>query len=469
MHVLATELATLEETDVAVDLGQSPADIVVLSFSDSDLSALAAAWQEDADLLPTMRLASLRRLRHPMSVDLYVENVVAHARMVIVRCLGGLDYWRYGLEHIADIAREKGLLFAALPGDDRADPRLAAASTLAAEPLALLDHFFRAGGTDNLRQALRYAATLIGRDLAWTPPVPIGPVTVLGSIEDERPVALIVLYRANLMAADIAPITALMDALVRQGLAPLAVAVNSLKDPLAKPDLEALIARHRPAIILNTTAFSAMTDNDTTVLDGADVPVLQVVLSGSPRAAWEESQRGLTPADLAMNVVLPELDGRLLTRAISFKAESPLDPRLEFSSVRHEPLVDRIDYVAQLAAAWAKLGSTPRFERRLAVVLSDYPARGGRTGYAVGLDTAASAAAHPTRSGRPCSGSRGRHRAADPRTLLPVDCRGRATNPRRAALRQPRDHRQNVRPRPRRRRPQQRRRRPSRARRSRAN
>ncbi len=116
MHVLATELATLEEADVAVDLGQSPAEIVVLSFSDSDLSALAAAWQQDADVLPTLRLASLKRLKHPMSVDLYVETVVARAKIVIVRCLGGLDYWRYGFEHIADAARDNGVLFAALPG-----------------------------------------------------------------------------------------------------------------------------------------------------------------------------------------------------------------------------------------------------------------------------------------------------------------------------------------------------------------
>ena len=392
MHVLATELATLEEADAAIDLGQSPADIVVLSFSDSDLSALAAAWRQEADLLPTMRLASLKRLKHPMSVDLYVESVVAHARLVIVRCLGGLDYWRYGLEHIADTARERAILFAALPGDDRADPRLASVSTLAAGPLAMLDRFFREGGTDNLRQALRYAGTLLGRDLAWTPPVPIGPVSVLGRAEPGRPVALIVFYRANLMAADTAPITALMEALEHQGLSPLAVAVNSLKDPLAKPELKALIAAHKPAIIVNTTAFSAMAEDDTTVLDSADAPVLQVVLSGSPRAAWEESQRGLSPADLAMNVVLPELDGRLLTRAISFKAETLADPRLEFAGVHHEPAADRVEYVARLAAAWARLRTKPRAERRLALILSDYPARGGRTGYAVGLDTAASAA-----------------------------------------------------------------------------
>ena len=393
MHVLATELATLEEADRAVDLGQSPAEIVVLSFSDSDLSALAEAWRQDADLLPSLRLASLKRLGHPMSVDLYVEKVVARARLVIVRCLGGLDYWRYGLEHIADVARDRSVLFAALPGDDRPDARLASLSTLAAEPRALLDRFFREGGADNLRQALRYAASLIGRDLSWTPPVTLGALSVLGQVVNDRPVALIVLYRANLLAADMAPIAALGQALERRGLAPLAVAMSSLKDPAIRPELEALLATRRPAIVLNTTAFSALRDDDTTVLDLADVPVLQLVLSGSPRQAWQASPRGLAPADLAMNVVLPELDGRLLTRAISFKAEAPIDPRLEFASVRHEPDLDRIDYVACLAAAWVRLSRAPRFERRLAMVLSDYPARGGRAGYAVGLDTAASAAA----------------------------------------------------------------------------
>src|SRR5258708_22131936 len=88
-----------------------------------------------------------------------------------------------------------------------------------------------------------------------------------------------------------------------------------------------------------------------------------------------------------MNVVLPELDGRLLTRAISFKTEMAPDPRLEFAAVRHMPDAGRIDYVARLAAAWATLRAKKPPEPRLALFLSDYPARGGRTGYAVGLDT----------------------------------------------------------------------------------
>jgi cobaltochelatase CobN len=391
MHVLATQLAGLEEADVAIDLGQSPAEVVVLSFSDSDLSALAAAWQQEPEVLPTLRLASLKRLKHPMSVDLYVEQVVTKARAVIVRCLGGLDYWRYGLERIADSARDKGILFAALPGDDRPDSRLISMSTLAEDKLAVLERFFREGGPDNLRQALRYIGSLLGRDMPWSPPTPVGPITILGEEPDSRPTALGVFYRANLVAGDMAPIVALTKALDGQGLAPVAVAVGSLKDPAIEAELARLIEARRPAIILNTTAFSALRQDETTVLDVADVPVLQVVLSGSAKEAWCESGRGLSPADLAMNVVLPELDGRLLTRAISFKAETAIDPRLEFSAVRHAPEADRIDYVARLAAGWARLQRKPRDERKVALILSDYPARGGRTGYAVGLDTAASA------------------------------------------------------------------------------
>jgi len=402
MHLLATKAASLDEADQAIDLGQTPAEIVLLSFSDSDLSAAAAAWQRKPAELPTLRLASLKRLRHPLSIDLYIDSVIAQARAVIVRCLGGLDYWRYGFERLASVAREKGILLVALPGDDRSDARLTALSTASPEQVALLDRYFREGGTDNVGNALGYMAHLLGRPVSWAEPKPVGAAvgmtaagetTSLGDLAiaaSDRPVALVVFYRASLLAADTQPVTALMESIAREGLKPLAVAVTSLKDPAAASELQSLIAACSPAVILNATAFSALREDDTTVLDGAGVPVLQVVMAGATREAWEASPRGLGPSDIAMNVVLPELDGRLLTRAISFKADAALDPCLEYASARHEPLPDRVDFVARLAAAWVRLGQKARAERRLALVLSDYPQRGGRTGYAVGLDTPAS-------------------------------------------------------------------------------
>ena len=81
------------------------------------------------------------------------------------------------------------------------------------------------------------------------------------------------------------------------------------------------VARLAPHVVLNATAFSARLDDAPSPLEAAGAPVLQVVLAGSSREAWQSSSRGLSQTDLAMQVVLPELDGRLLTTAISFKAE----------------------------------------------------------------------------------------------------------------------------------------------------
>ena len=404
MHLLATSGADLDGLEQAVDLAQSPAELIVLSFSDSDLSALAEAWTAASAELPSLRLASLKRLKHPMSVDLYLDRVVAQSRAVVVRCLGGLDYWRYGLEHLAALCRSRSIMLAVLPGDDRADDRLDALSTLPAEATARLYAYLHEGGAGNAREALRYLGSLLGRELSFAEPVTIGPIVgfvagrgavpidELCAVNDVRPCALIAFYRAGLLGADTAAIAALQQALDGEGLAAVAVAVTSLKDPDVADALDRLIATRRPSVILNATAFSALREDGSTVLDQADVPVLQVVQAQSSAEAWASSSRGLSPTDLAMNVVLPELDGRLLARTIAFKDEAPLDERLQFGAVRHVPQPDRIVFVAQLAARWARLRTIPKAKRRLALMLSDYPARGGRRGYAVGLDTAQSAA-----------------------------------------------------------------------------
>src|SRR5271166_5566771 len=101
MHVPRIEVRSLNETVEAVDLAQTPAYVVFLSFSDSDLNALARAYDAEPEPKPTLRLASLAALRHPYSVDLYLERVCARAKFVVARVLGGADYWRYGVDELA--------------------------------------------------------------------------------------------------------------------------------------------------------------------------------------------------------------------------------------------------------------------------------------------------------------------------------------------------------------------------------
>src|ERR1700727_534771 len=173
MHLLTTGSTNLDEIVEAVDLGQTPGDIAVLSFADSDLAGLAAAWEAERASLPSIRLAHLRDLRHPMSVDLWIDRVGAHAKVIVVRLLGGLDWWKYGIDRLSALARERGIALAVLPGEDRDDARLAAASTLPAQQLDDLLRFFREGGHDNLRVLLRRLARYAGSDLETRAPKPL--------------------------------------------------------------------------------------------------------------------------------------------------------------------------------------------------------------------------------------------------------------------------------------------------------
>src|SRR5262249_59445383 len=142
MYSLATTAASVDDLVEAVDLRQPPGDIAILSFADSDLSGLAAAWTAQRNKLPSVRLANLRDLRHPLSVDLWVDAVGKHAKVILVRLLGGLDWWRYGVERLSSVARESAIPLALLPGEDLDDLRLAEASNLTLNELDTLLPFF---------------------------------------------------------------------------------------------------------------------------------------------------------------------------------------------------------------------------------------------------------------------------------------------------------------------------------------
>jgi cobaltochelatase CobN len=393
VHLLVRETRSLDDEAAAVDLGHAPADLVFLSFSDADLGAAAMAWQAMPDA-PGLRLANLAQLRHPMSVDLYVDQVISHANCVLVRLLGGYDYWPYGVQEVFASCRAAKIPLAVVPGDARDDPRLLAASTAPAEAVASFDAYLRHGGPDNLHQALLLAAELAG--LHTPKPLPPAPLPSAGEHAPtaDRPDAVIVFYRSHLLAGDVAPIDALAAALRARGLGVRALFVSSMKDPAAASFVAERLRAWNPTVVLSATAFAAGNEGSGSPLDAAGAPVLQVVLAGAGRDAWAASSRGLSQTDMAMQVVLPELDGRLLTTAISFKAEAERIAGLDFSRVVNMPDVDGIALAADRAGGWARLAATPAAARRLAIVLSDYPgAGGGQIGHAVGLDTFASLAA----------------------------------------------------------------------------
>ncbi|MGA8170213.1 MAG: cobaltochelatase subunit CobN [Methylocystis sp.] len=393
MHLLARDLHGLDDADAAVDLDQTPAEIVFLSFSDSELGLLAQVHDADAGLRPSLRCASLARLKHPYSVDLYLDKVARHARLVVVRLLGGKDYWSYGVEQLGALSRAQGFALAIVPGDNLDDPRLREASTLPPRECARIWSFFQDGGAENMRAFLGFAGGLVGKPAPWRDSA---RVESAGYCDAARRIAnadarraLLVFYRSVFLSDDYAPIVALADALSARGLAVEAVFVASLKESVSEEFLRETIGAFRPDVIVNTTAFSARGAKGG-VLDLADAPVLQAALATSTREAWAASKRGANGADLAMNIVLPEVDGRIFTRAISFKAPADTLLASQFAQTRHAPEPSRIAFVAELAANWAGLRRKANRAKSLALILSDYPARRGRGGYAIGLDTQAS-------------------------------------------------------------------------------
>ena len=266
MHVPRIEVRSLDETVEAVDLGQTPADVVFLSFSDSDLNALARAYDAVPAPKPTLRIASLAALRHPFSIDLYLERVCARAKLVVARVLGGADYWRYGVDEL------RRWLAAAMSNSRFCRGTGAAISAWKKPPRSRATRFSGSGAIstkaalDNMAACLAFFASELG---AATDAPPPAPVAAFGRFEDAcfeagpgAAQALIVFYRSIYLAGDLAPIEALAGALRDKGFATTSVFVTSLKDEAALEPLRAFLEGRSFDVVLNATAFSARLDAD---------------------------------------------------------------------------------------------------------------------------------------------------------------------------------------------------------------
>lgn len=412
MHLLLAQKGTIADGREAIDLGQTPGDILFLSAADTELASIAAAHRARATQT-RLRLASLATLSHPMSVDTYIERTARHAKLIVIRALGGASYFRYVLEALLATAVANGIRLVALPGDDRPDEGLVPFNRIDDADRQRLWAYLNEGGADNADRFLAYADALV---LGGSKPEPATPLEKAGiwwpgrgvvdietwqglagaacpALEEHAPpTAAICFYRAYVQSGETRPVEMLIEALADEGVRALPLFVSSLKEPVSIETVRAAFADVQPEVALNATSFAVSAPGagrKPTVLDETGAPVLQVVFSGSSREAWEASGQGLTARDLGMNVSLPEVDGRVLARAVSFKAAARYDERVETNIVSLDPVEDRIRFSARLAAGWARLRRAAPAERRIALVMANYPNRDGRLGNGVGLDTPA--------------------------------------------------------------------------------
>ncbi len=430
MHRISATPGGLNQSEGLFFLEQTTAPFILITAADTDIQTLAAVVPKLPNQFPELRVANLLQLQQQISIDDYAEKVLESAQVIVLRLIGGSSYWAYGLEVVQEIVQRNGTNLIVMPGDDGLDLDLISKSTLSQEIVKKIWQYFQQGGVENFLNALQFI-TDTALSTAFNPPPPQSVPRVglyewkeesgvrsqesgVRSQEKEEgrrkkeegnyfsptfpePKVGILFYRAHYLSGNTKVIDALCTDLREKKLQPVPVFVSSLREPGVTEKLyELFLAKDDDhlSLLMNTTSFSLASleteTPQTEIWEKLNVPVLQVILCASSVEQWESQLEGLTPRDMAINVALPEVDGRIISRAVSFKTLQTRNHKLETDVVVYEPVSDRIEFVTQLAANWVRLRVKPPQERRIALILANYPNTNGRLANGVGLDTPAS-------------------------------------------------------------------------------
>ena len=397
--------------------------IALLTHASNDLAVLHSALAQLPAGFPPVAGFNLQSQDGEGPLPALLAGELAQARIIVLRVLGRPGSVP-GFAELVTAAQRQGRFLVAISGTGEPDAELAAVSTVSPQVLQQALAYFQAGGSVNLAQLLRYLSdhlTLTG--FGFEPPHALpehgihhpdlaqdaGIEDWLALRDPARPSAGIVFYRAHWMSGNTRFIDALVTALEQRGMNVLPVFTSSLRAGGGENALPAALRyftdgegdgqRALVDVLINTTSFAMgeITPGGPTpagwsvgVLERLDVPVLQAITSGMTRAQWEQSARGMNPLDAAMNVVLPEFDGRIIGVPVSFKAPVAAASSGSGEAVEYEPLPDRVARVAGLAARWAALKRTPNAQKRVAFVFTNSNSKAAQVGNAVGLDAPAS-------------------------------------------------------------------------------
>ncbi|WP_221354992.1 cobaltochelatase subunit CobN [Streptomyces beigongshangae] len=348
----------------------------------------------DTDLLAARASGAAYRIGNPTRVDVTEElpALVGGADLAVVRLLGGKRAWEDGLA----LLKASGIPTVLLGGESVPDAELMAESSVPAGVVAEALRYLVEGGPENLAELARFLSdTVLVTGEGFEAPRQMPQFGVHGEpvADPDRPTVAVLYYRAHELSGNTAFVETLCDAIEAKGANALPVYSGSLRG--AGPELYALI-EDADALITTVLASggthasgaSAGGDEeawDISALQSLDIPFLQGLCLTTSKAAWEASDAALSPMDAAMQVAIPEFDGRLITVPFSFKEQGPDDVPVYVA----DP--ERAARVAGIAVRHARLRHKPNAEKKLAVVFTAYPTKHSRVGNAVGLDTPASA------------------------------------------------------------------------------
>ncbi len=378
---------------------------MILFITTADTEILAAARARD--LLPDgFGAIGAANPAHIDDAASFFDRALDDTRVVLLRLLGGRAAWPEGFDLLCARCREKGIPLLAFGGEVEVDAELVAASTAPAGTVVDAFEYLRHGGIENVANLFRFIAdTLLLEGYGFHPPAGV-PETglyrphLLDRHDPARPTVGIVFYRTHLLSGNTAFVDVLTDALAAAGANALPVYCYSLRpDPDGRIAALDVLAGKVDAAIVTVLASGGSNAVDAQgseegwyswevpALEALDVPIVQGLCATGSRAQWEASDSGLSPLDAAMQVAIPEFDGRIVSVPFSFK--EPINEGSRVLAYRAD--AERARRVAGVATRLARLRSKPNAGKKVALVLSSYPTRHSRVGNAVGLDTPASA------------------------------------------------------------------------------
>ena len=378
---------------------QPPASVLLLSSAVTDITTLANCLDaEDEPWLDSIRALPLSCLSHPAQVDHYLAETASQARLIIVRLLGGRGHWSYGLEQLQLWQQQQpDRVLIVLAGTADQNDALHPLSSVGTDLCDRLAELFREGGVANLQTVLVALNQLLeghSPDASSLESQPMQDPAPWDWKDELGPRVGVVLYRAQFQSGDQALAKALLQALRAEGLVPRALWVSSLRDPAVQSGVLSLFQQQEVDAVITATSFASVQFAEAgfgaPLWDQLDRPVLQLLSSSQPREVWEGACRGLDPLDLSLQVVLPELDGRITTRIGGFREVEEAHPALATAVSKLVPDSSGLAWIASHAKAWIQLQSTRTDQRRVGIVVANYPVRNGRLANGVGLDTPAS-------------------------------------------------------------------------------
>lgn len=392
----------------------------IVTTADTEILATAAAVRRLPDGFPEVRCANPSGVTDHAGL---VEDVLAGARVVLCRILGGRRGWPEGFDLLRARCEQRRIPLIALGGEAEPDAEMTALSLAPSGAVAQAGEYLRHSDPENVEQLLRFLAdTFLLEGYGFQAPHQVADVGVyvpgqgdvpfeqaLAGRDLNRPTVGICFYRSHRLTGNTEFVDALCAAVEEAGANALAVWSYTLRRDRdgRVPALE-LIDGNVDALLVSmlATGGSGAADAgdpagqelgerwqswDAAALAALDVPVVQAVCATRSRASWEASHSGLEPLDAATQVAIPEFDGRLIGGVISFKERDQDGTPVGAPLARYIPDPERCARVARIAVRHARLRRLPPRQRRVAILLTSFPTKHARVGMAVGLDTPASA------------------------------------------------------------------------------